>query len=266
MNLTRNSKIGLVVVLAVTVAITPIAVLSFPNQPPIDKSIKLTLLYNAGIMIEARGLRIYIDPITPPENYTDYPADAILITHDHGDHYNSSVIEMLQKDGTLNVFPKIMDDGITNHSGTGISPLDSFQIGIINITAFYMYTYAPFGFQSSHPIENNYTSYIIDIDGFTIFHAGDSKNITEYEQLTGTIDVALLPLGPGCQTMAGREVVDAIQKLQPKFFIPIHYVEGANDNFVTLNRALIETTTDCQIMNLGYSGSHTFELEEDDES
>jgi hypothetical protein len=126
-----------------------------------------------------------------------------------------------------------------------------------------MYTIPPEGYEASHPIEANWTSYIIDIDGFRIFHAGDSKNIPEYEQLTGTIDVALLPLGPGCQTMTDYEVVQALQDISPDYFIPIHFAEGADVTFLEEYSDDIEAL-DCEIISLDnlqiyrwFSGSTT---------
>jgi L-ascorbate metabolism protein UlaG (beta-lactamase superfamily) len=235
-----------------------------PGSPPDDddtpEGVVLTLLTNAGVMIEAKGMRIYIDPVDLPSEYGDSPADAILITHDHGDHYQFSTIRMLQKEGTVNIFPEIMENEIERHDGTGVVPGDEVPLGSITVTAFHMYTYSPTGTDpATHPAESNYTAYIVDIDGFTIFHAGDSKNIPEYEELTGTIDVALLPLGPGCQTMADSEVVDALLVIEPRFFVPIHFAEGDNDQFVSRYRSLIESGTECEICNLSHYTSHTFE-------
>jgi L-ascorbate metabolism protein UlaG (beta-lactamase superfamily) len=227
----------------------------------IEGAINVTLLTNAGVMIEAKDMRIYIDPFDLSSEYGDYPADAILVTHDHGDHYQYSTINMLQKEGTVNVFPMIMDTEIARHDGVGVVPLDEVTLGPIKVTAYYMYTFSPLAnAPATHPAESNYTSYIIDIDGFTIFHAGDSKNIPEYEELTGTISLAFLPLGPGCQTMADVEVVNALQVIEPEYFIPIHFAEGGNDQFVSRYRRSIEATTDCEIVNLNYFTSHTFEI------
>jgi L-ascorbate metabolism protein UlaG (beta-lactamase superfamily) len=91
----------------------------------------------------------------------------------------------------------------------------------------------PVSGQSSHPKSSNYTSYIIEVDDFTIFHAGDSGNIDEYEQLTCEIDLALLPLGPGCQTMTGIDVVSAIETIEPSYFIPIHFTEDGKGLFIS---------------------------------
>ncbi len=226
----------------------------------LDGDVNVTLLNNAGVMIEAGDTRIYIDPIDLPNEYRDYPADAILITHHHGDHYQASVINMLQKEGTINVFPEIMSTEITRHDGVGVDPEDEVMVGDIKITAYYMYTYSPIpGQEASHPAENNYTSYIVDIGGFTVFHAGDSKNLIEYEAIAGTINVAMLPLGPGCQTMADEEVVAAIDRIDPDYFIPLHFTQGQNDQFCSRFRSTIEAVTDCEICNLDNFETHAFE-------
>jgi L-ascorbate metabolism protein UlaG (beta-lactamase superfamily) len=254
--------VGLVIVIVAVVMQLSGNLMQSTSSPPDDNTaegVKLTLLTNAGVMIEANGTRIYIDPVDLPSEYGDSPADAILITHEHGDHYQQSTIRMLQKEGTVNVFPEIMEDEIERHVGTGVVPGDEVTVGTITITTFYMYTYSPTGTDpATHPAESNYTSYIVDVDGFTVFHAGDSKNIPEYEELTGTIDVALLPLGPGCQTMADTEIVDAIRAIEPGHFIPIHFTGRTNDQFVRRYRTMIESGTECEICNLDHYTSHTF--------
>ncbi len=223
--------------------------------------INVTLLSNAGIMIEAGDMRIYVDPIDLPQEYRDYPADAVLITHDHGDHYQYTTINMLQKEGTVNVFPAIMDSEIARHDGVGVTPGDEFEIGDVKVTAYYMYTLSPDGvIPASHPRESQYTSYIIDIDGFTIFHAGDSKNIPEYTELTESINVACLPLGPGCQTMCDTEVVDVVRVIQPDYFIPIHYTEDSYNQFNRIYKRSVESA-DCTVCMLEQYASQVFETE-----
>jgi len=256
MSLTVKMKI-IIIALCVTIAAAAIAtpttiVLLNKNSP-----IHLNLLENAGVMIEAKGVRIYIDPINLPDNYSGLPADAILITHEHGDHYQSTMITMLETDKTKIVFPEVMDVYISLFDGIGVLPGDEFNVRSIKISCFYMYTIAPEGYESSHPRESNYTSYIIDIDGFTIFHAGDSYNIEEYTQLKGLIDVAMLPLGPGCQTMTGIDVVHVIDIIEPSYFIPIHYAEGADISFINDFGTAVENTG-CEIIHLSYFESYYF--------
>jgi L-ascorbate metabolism protein UlaG (beta-lactamase superfamily) len=270
-----RNLVGAVLVLAIIAIVLQFSgnLFPFPGNPPNDndeiddtddiedtfEAVELTLLENAGVMIEAGEIRVYIDPVDLPSEYGDSPADAILITHNHGDHYQESTVSMLQKEGTLNVFPGIMEDEIDRHDGTGVVPGDEVTVGSITVTAFSMYTFDVAGGAATHPAESEYAGYIVDVGGFTIFHAGDSKNIPEYEEIAGTIDVAMLPLGPGCQTMAEDEVVDAIMAIEPGYFVPIHFVEGDNDQFCSRFRSQIESSTECEVLNLDHYTSHTFE-------
>ena len=270
-----NKTIGIVLVLATVVSVivalpyltnptgpaTTDPTTTTPTTPTINENIiNFTLLDNAGIMIEALGMRIYVDPINLDSGYNNLTADVILVTHPHGDHYEGTSIRRVRDDDTTIVFPANMSDAVSAYDAIGVVPGDQIQVGPINITAFYMYTWAPEGYDPSHPREANWTSYIIDVNGFTFFHAGDSKNITEYNMLTDSIDVAMLPLGPGCQSMVDEEIVDAIRRINPRYFVPIHYATRANDAFVLEYGDEIEDTTDCEILNLDYFTSYVFEL------
>ncbi len=219
-------------------------------SPPMNtNSIYLQLLDNAGVMIEAEGVRIYIDPINLPQNFQFAPADAVLITHPHSDHYEAATINMLQKEGTHNVFPASMSTEIIQHSGIGVVPGEQFRVGPINVTAFYMYLPPAI---SSHPENANWTSYIIDINGFTIFHAGDAYAIEEYDELNGLIDVVMLPY---YLTYVGDDIVEAVQIIQPEYLILYHFNLDMNDYFVETYGSEI---TECAIINLNYFESYTF--------
>lgn len=255
MTLSKGLKASMVLVLILGVSASA-AVLVLMNTPS-SASIKLTLLNNAGVMIEADGVRIYIDPYLLPSNYSEYPADAILITHPHSDHYDPVSISEIRTRSTIFVFPKNMTAQINSYNGTGVNPGDVVRVGDISITAFYMYTFPVGEYPASHPAEANWTSYIIDINGFTIFHAGDSKCLDEYEQIANNIDVALLPLGPGCQTMYRSEVVNALRIINPSYFIPIHYEQEEKHTFITIYDVQIEDLG-ITIVDLDYFSSHSF--------
>ena len=221
-----------------------------------NDKIKVTLLYNAGVMIETEDSRNYIDPFNLPSKYSNYPADLILITHDHGDHYDPSSIDLIVTKNTRLFFPAIMSLEATQYGADSVQPEDAFVFNNFNVSCFYMYT-MPGSDQSSHPQSNNYTSYIIELEGFTIFHAGDSWNINEYEQLNGEIDLVLLPLGPGCQTMTEIDVVRTVETIEPSYFIPIHFTEEAKETFVDLYKEDVETCG-CKFINLDYYDSYGF--------
>ena len=256
-----TSKYLIGAIIAAVVVSAPLLLIMSLNQMP-NSEIKLTLLYNDGAMIEANGVRIYIDPLYIPSNYSDLPADVILITHSHSDHYSLSDIQDIETDDTLFVCPAIMTEAIERHNGLGVNPGDSFLVGDINVTAFHLYMPDyPHELPSSHPKEANWTSYIIEIDGFKIFHAGDAKYMAELEELTGTIDVAFLPIyfdgGYGALNESLLPTVGATDILQPRYVIPMHYVDPNLEIFMSEYSILIENT-DCEILALPYFTSFTF--------
>lgn len=264
MNGSRNSKYVLAVIVGVVVVSASFILMMPPAQDP-PTEIKVNLLLNAGVMIEAKGLRIYIDPIILPSNYSELPADVILITHPHSDHYSGFDIENILTNDTLFVCPENMTEAIERFDGFGVNPGDSFLVGDINITAFPLYLddYSS-GAPTFHPRESNWTSFIIDIDGFRIFHAGDTKYIDEYEELTGTIDLAYLPIyfdpGLGALNASLLPIVDSIDMIQPRTTILTHFTTNNLETFISEYSILVETSS-CEILNLQYFTSRTFEIQ-----
>ena len=272
MPIQSNTRIiAVVAVLLIGVTATVVMAMQLVNNPPQDPpddtpddivlpTLNVTLLTNAGVMIETNETRIYIDPYLLNSSFADYPADIVLITHPHGDHYDPDSLDIIETESTEFIFPSNMSDECATYGATGVVPEDTVMIGDINVTAFYMYTLPVDIYLASHPAEANWTSYIVTIDGFTIFHSGDSKNILEYYDLTGTIDLAFLPLGPGCQTMTDYEVVQALDRIQPAYFIPIHYGYLVHDSWIASYGDDVEELTDCTPIVLDYWTKYTFEL------
>ncbi|MHA2351712.1 MAG: MBL fold metallo-hydrolase [Candidatus Thorarchaeota archaeon] len=263
MNRTSNSKYVLVLIIGVIVVSTPIILMMPPAQEP-PSEIKLTLLLNEGVMIEFSGVRIYVDPLYLPSNYTELPADVILVTHPHGDHYSPQDIEDIMTNDTLFVCPASMTDAIDRFDGFGVNPGDSFQVGDINISAFCMYMPDYDLNPSFHQRSSNWTSFIVDVDGFTIYHAGDSKYMEELGDLTGNIDVAFLPIyfdpGYGPLNESLLPTIDAIELLQPRFTIPVHFNDINREIFISEYSILIENP-DCEILNWVIYTSRIFELD-----
>jgi L-ascorbate metabolism protein UlaG (beta-lactamase superfamily) len=239
-----------------------------PNDVPPADEIKITLLNISGVMIEAKGMRIYIDPYAIPDNYTNLPADIILITHPHFDHYSLLDIRDIETNDTVFIFPENMTVQIERHDGIGLNPGDpgdSHQVGEINITAFYMYTLDRPSMPSSHPKDVNWTSYIIDIDGFKIFHAGDAKFMEEYEGLTEVFDVVFLPIywdgAMGLIDVSLGPIVEVVEEIQPKNMVPTHYSAFENDTFISDYGSQIENAG-CTLLNLAFFESFTFTLDD----
>jgi len=256
--------IGLVI--GVIVVATPFILMN-PAAQEAPSEIKVTVLMGAGVMIEAKEIRIYIDPLFLSSNYSELPADVILITHPHTDNYHTPSINIVVTNDTLFVCPENMTEAIDRYDGFGVNPGDSFLFGDINITAFPMYASDyPSGIVSNHPRAFNWTSFIIDIDGFKILHTGDAKYMEEYEELTGTIDLAILSINfdPtwGRLNESLLPIVDAIDSIQPRFTIPVNTIDIVRETFISEYSILVESP-DCEVLNLGYWTDYTFEIDVD---
>ncbi len=264
MRFSKSRKVILVVAIGIILVSTPIILMMTLGQEQPADEIKITLLNYAGVMIEAMGMRIYVDPCLLPSNYSDLLADVILITHPHFDHYSLNDIEDIEKANTVFILPENMTEQVERHDGIGLNPGDSHQIGEINITAFYMYTENRPSLPSSHPKEANWVSYIIDIGGFTIFHGGDAKYMEEYEGLSEVFDVAFLPIywdgAMGSIDASLVPIVEVVEAIQPKNIVPTHFSAYENDTFITDYSLQIEDAG-CAILSLAPYESIVFPVD-----
>ena len=63
------------------------------------KDVNITLIKHATLAIDYQGYEIHVDAV--PNYGTDYSkfpkGDLILVTHEHGDHFNPETIELISK-------------------------------------------------------------------------------------------------------------------------------------------------------------------------
>ncbi len=144
-------------------------------------------------------------------------ADIIFITHAHFDHWSPADIEKIAHDETIIV-------GVQDCSGLNINritkPGDRFEVNGLKVRTIPAYNIKPERL-SFHPRKNNWVGYIIEMDGKTIYHAGDTDFISEMKSL-GKIDLAMLPMG-GTYTMDVDEAIQAANTINAKITVPMHY-------------------------------------------
>ncbi|MFX1514727.1 MAG: MBL fold metallo-hydrolase [Promethearchaeota archaeon] len=177
------------------------------------------------VCIEGNDTRIYIDLFDIPQEYADKPADVIFITHNHSAHYDPTSIDLVAQNTTTFIGPSVCDEFISKYNGTGIVPGDNGTVAGIQYEAFRAYN-------TAHPYQDNQSGYIITINGFRIFHTGDTGNIPEFQDLEGTIDVLILAVGSDYATMTFDDAIDTIGVIQPDYFIPVHYLRMSITSFI----------------------------------
>lgn len=186
------------------------------NSIKID-GITVTWFGHASCMIES-DRRIYIDPHVLPQQTEK--ADIVLVTHEHFDHCNVDNIKRLRGEGTKVLGPPSVMKKLGFGSPMNIDKVTS--IDGIKITGTDAYNINKFRSPDNpfHP-RGLGIGYLIEINGKTLYHAGDTDNIPEMASL-GHVDIALLPIG-GTYTMTVAEAVEAALRIKPDIAVPMHY-------------------------------------------
>ena len=195
-------------------------------------NIQIDWLGHSSIFIKSKNKIIYIDPYDLQGEREK--ADIILITHNHYDHCSIADIKKLIKKGTIAVISAdcqstINKSSIEIHTKI-LEPKSSTSIDDIKILAFPAYnTNKPF-----HPKDEYWNGYVLDIDGTRVYHSGDTDLISEMNNLSGKVDIALLAVG-GTYTMDSAEASKAALVIKPKIAIPIHYGKVVGKDVSALN-------------------------------
>lgn len=182
---------------------------------------KVHYLGHSGIILE-NNITVLIDPWLndnplakiKAENITK--ADYIIATHNHFDHVNDIPIIAKNTGATVISIVETADElaskGCNKTIGCNIG-------GIVKLKDFELvFT------QAFHSMSSNPSGVIIFLNNNIIYHAGDTGVFGDMKLIGEMypVDLALLPVG-GHFTMGPREANKAIQLLQPKIIVPIHY-------------------------------------------
>lgn len=181
------------------------------------KNLKIEWLGHAGFLIKNNRV-IYIDPF---HINTEEKADIILITHPHYDHCSLEDIQKIVRDKTVIIITPSCQSKINKLSQDIdvhiLSPGEVTSLNGIKIFAMPSYNID----KEFHPKDEGWNSYVLDVRGVKIYHAGDTDLIPEMSHL-GDIDIALLPVG-GRFTMTAEEAARAASIIKPGIAIPMHY-------------------------------------------
>jgi L-ascorbate metabolism protein UlaG (beta-lactamase superfamily) len=165
------------------------------------------------------------NPTCPVKAEDINKADIITVSHDHFDHAGDAVT-LAQKTGglviaqpeTANRFKTALslpENQVVN-AGFGMNIGGTVEVQGISITM----TQAFHSSETGSPC-----GYLVRLEnGKTFYHAGDTGIFGTMKELGEIypIDVALLPIG-GCFTMDPIQAVKAVELLNPKIVIPMHF-------------------------------------------
>ncbi|MHA1669363.1 MAG: MBL fold metallo-hydrolase [Promethearchaeota archaeon] len=162
------------------------------------------------------GRIIYLDPYKITKN--EEKADIIVSSHSHGDHFSELDINKLWGEKTILLGPESIKNSLEDFNGQPLKIGEKLSYKDFSIELFPAYTIK----KPTHPKSNNWTGTIIESEGKSIYHAGDTERIPEMKTLANRkLTVALLPCG-GTYTMDFEEASDAAIDIQPEIVVPMH--------------------------------------------
>ena len=182
-------------------------------------------LGHSGFRIRAGRTTIYIDPYRVPAGSA--PADLVLVTHGHYDHFSPRDIEALSHRDTWLIAPAVVAEQaggrvISIAPGEVVEP--EFAHGVaIGAVAAYNTSKRDADGKPFHPREAGWVGYDVNIRGERLYHAGDTDVIPEMDEVSG-VDVALLPVS-GTYVMTAEEAAEAARRIQPRVAVPMHWGE-----------------------------------------
>lgn len=174
-----------------------------------------------------RTCTIWVDPVVNyygnTVDYSGVPApDVMLVTHAHGDHLDAALAGEKVRGGALCLGSAEVADAVKGAEALKQGREKKVADGV-TVSAVPAYNYSP-GHQKFHPQSRKDNGYVIDIEGYKIYIAGDTEDIPEMKDLAGTIDLAFLPVNQP-YTMTIPQAVSAAKMISPKVLMPYHLTD-----------------------------------------
>jgi len=192
----------------------------------------ITFIGHGTLMFTYGSKVIHIDPVAREADYTKLPkADLILVTHEHGDHLDKDVLELLRTEKTELVYTKKcaekVEDGVVMKNGD-IKTVTGVKIEAVPA---YNIVHKRENGQPFHP-KGAGNGYVLTFGDKRVYVAGDTENTPEMKKLQN-IDIAFLPMNLP-YTMTPEMVADAAKAFKPKILYPYHYGDTDPQKLVEL--------------------------------
>lgn len=213
--------------------------------------------HSAFQITSSGGITILIDPFlddnpTSPVKSDSVSADYIILTHAHGDHLGDAFKIAKRCNSTFICVFELANycksKGFNAHD-MSIGGGHNFDFGRVKFTIAHHSSQTPEGDYAGQP-----AGVVVTIDNTSIYHAGDTGLFYDMKFIgeMNNIDYMLVPIGDN-YTMGISDAVKAVELVQPKIAVPIHYntypvIEADPNEF---KKELEDKNLNCRIMSYG---------------
>jgi L-ascorbate metabolism protein UlaG (beta-lactamase superfamily) len=205
----------------------------------------ITFFGHASLSFNYQDRNIYIDPVMQVADYSLLPkADAVLVTHDHGDHLDPVAIEKISKPETEVYLSRLCFDKLKKGK---VCPNESFFIAagcpVETIAAYNIIGLRGNGIPYHAKGDGN--GYVISFGQLKVYVAGDTEWTPEMAKLKN-LGIAFLPIGLP-YTMEPGMAIEAAVRLKLKLLYPYHF---NNSNPEEIVRALMGTDIEVRVRSM----------------
>ncbi|MGI6076498.1 MAG: metal-dependent hydrolase [Pyramidobacter sp.] len=194
---------------------------------------QLQYLGHSSFKIQSDYSSILIDPFFTGNPYAcctadDFIAlDAMFITHGHFDHLKDAVAIAKSTECMVicgeDVAAYLKSQGVAPDLITVMNVGESKNLGFADVTVVPAVHNSQINVCEPALPDGDPRGYVIEVDRHKVYHAGDTMLFDGMKDLkTKAIDIALLPIG-GKYTMNVDDAVKAVEMIQPREVIPMHF-------------------------------------------
>ena len=182
---------------------------------------------HASFVLTTRDHVIYVDPVGGAEDYSDFAApDVILITHEHGDHFDADTLAALDGDNVILLTNPNVYDMLTNAQkvrATSLANGESTSMQEMTINAIPAYNISEDRL-NFHP-KGRDNGYVLELglsgESYRIYISGDTEDTPEMRALEN-IDLAFVCMNLPF-TMDAEAAASAVSEFAPTYVYPYHY-------------------------------------------
>lgn len=182
------------------------------------QDIEISWYGQSAFLIRGAGRKIWIDPFQLPGNVEE--GDLVLVSHDHFDHFSDEDLRKVVGPETIVISPFDFEIAEMKHQLLPVG--QRLELSGVQIEAVAAYNTDKFKEPGKvfHPEGVDRCGFVLTIGGIRVYHAGDTDVIPEMREIK--CDLALIPIS-GTYVMTKEEAVEALEEIQPKLAIPMHY-------------------------------------------